>query len=72
MYTDLYSLEKNQKLYALIQRFIKANSHLDPDILFKEIWEELSTQNIFDKYTDNKTVEGQKYFFTPYQLNFNH
>jgi len=71
MYTDLYSFEKNQKLYALIQCFIKANSHLDPDILFREIWEELSTQNIFDKYTDNKTVEGQKYFFTPYQLNFN-
>jgi hypothetical protein len=70
MYTDLYSLEKNQKLYAFIQRFIIANRHLDPDILFKNIWEELSAQNIFDKYTENKTVEGQKYFFTPYQLNF--
>ena len=70
MYTDLYSLEKNQKLYAFIQSFINANRHLEPDVIFKEIWEELSAQNIFDKYTDNKTVEGQKYFFTPYQLNF--
>lgn len=71
MYIDLYSLEKNQKLYAYVQNFIDSNKFDGPDILFKKIWDELSTQNVFKKYIGNKAIEGRKYFFTPYQLNFN-
>jgi len=70
MYIDLYSFEKNQKMYDHVRSFIDCNKSLSPDILFKRIWDELSTQNTFEKYIGNKTIEGRKYFFTPYQLNF--
>lgn len=69
IYSDLYRLEKNQKLYELILNIINLNKHLNANILFDKLWSICHTDKVFLEYVGSFDVK-KKFFFTPFQLNF--